>query len=266
MRTDILEQKEQILKWIEEEQTKAFMCRQLHCKPETLNSYMEKMGIQYKGQPNKKGRNLGQGYLTAEQYLCSGSVIKSHTLKLKLFKDGIKAKSCEICGVSQWQGVELPLELHHKDGDHYNNELSNLMVLCPNCHSIQEGNSGANAGKYTAFEKKNDSANTLSPIPITQQNNRMVKKVKNFCCDCGVEISAHATRCKKCASIESHKGKTNKPPREELKKLIRTIPFLQIGKMFDVSDNAVRKWCVSYGLPKKSSDIKSYSDEEWANI
>ena len=45
MRTDILEQKEQILKWIEEEQPKAFMCRQLHCKPETLNSYMEKMGI-----------------------------------------------------------------------------------------------------------------------------------------------------------------------------------------------------------------------------
>lgn len=169
-------------------------------------------------------------------------------MKLKLFKDGIKAKSCEICGVSQWQGVELPLELHHKDGDHYNNELSNLMILCPNCHSIQEGNSGANAGKYTAFEKQNNSV------------------AKNFCCDCGVEISAHATRCKKCASIESHKGKTNKPPREELKKLIRTTPFLQIGKMFDVSDNAVRKWCVSYGLPKKSSDIKSYSDEEWINI
>lgn len=66
MRTDILEQKEQILKWIEEKQTKAFMCQQLHCKPETLNSYMEKMGIQYKGQPSKKGHNLGQGYLTAE--------------------------------------------------------------------------------------------------------------------------------------------------------------------------------------------------------
>jgi 5-methylcytosine-specific restriction endonuclease McrA len=54
--------------------------------------------------------------------------------------------------VSIWQGVKLPLELHHKDGDHFNNEFDNLQILCPNCHSIQEGNSGANVGKYIAIE------------------------------------------------------------------------------------------------------------------
>lgn len=248
MRTDILEQKEQILKWIEEEQSKAFICRQLHCKPETLNSYMKKMGIQYKGQPSKKGRNLGQGYLTAEQYLCSGSVIKSHTLKLKLFKDGIKAKQCEICGVSQWQGVELPLELHHKDGDHYNNELNNLMILCPNCHSIQEGNSGASAGKYAV--KKDE-----------------VEQRKNFCIDCQTEISLRATRCKSCASKEKQKEKViSHPSRDELKKLIRTTSFCQIGRLYGVSDNAVRKWCDGYKLPRKVSDIKNISEAEWEKI
>ena len=36
--------------------------------------------------------------------------------------------------------------------------------------------------------------------------------------------------------------------------------------MYNVSDNAVRKWCVSYNLPKKSSDIKKITDEEWENI
>lgn len=247
MRTDILEQKEQILKWIEEEQTKAFMCRQLHCKPETLNSYMKKMGIEYAGQPSKKGRNLGQGYLTAEQYLCSGSMIKSHTLKLKLFKDGIKAKQCEICGISQWQGVELPLELHHKDGDHYNNELSNLMILCPNCHSIQEGNSGK------AVKSKEEIA-------------KLAKEAKRTasCVVCGKLITRNSTYCPECYARESRI--VERPSREELKNLIRTTSFLQIGKTYNVSDNAVRKWCVGYGLPKKSSDIKSYSDEEWANI
>lgn len=29
-------------------------------------------------------------------------------------KDGIKEDKCEICGFSIWQGVKLPLELHHK--------------------------------------------------------------------------------------------------------------------------------------------------------
>ena len=247
MRTDILEQKEQILKWIEEEQSKAFICRQLHCKPETLNSYMKKMGIEYAGQPSKKGRNLGQGYLTAEQYLCSGSVIKSHTLKLKLFKDGIKAKQCEICGVSQWQGVELPLELHHKDGDHYNNELSNLMILCPNCHSIQEGNSGK------AVKSKEEIA-------------KLAKEAKRTasCVICGKPITRNSTYCPECYARESRI--VERPSREELKNLIRTTSFLQIGKTYNVSDNAVRKWCIGYGLPKKSSDIKSYSDEEWADI
>lgn len=247
MRTDILEQKEQILKWIEEEQPKAFICRQLHCKPETLNSYMKKMGIEYAGQPSKKGRNLGQGYLTAEQYLCSGSVIKSHTLKLKLFKDGIKAKQCEICGVSQWQGVELPLELHHKDGDHYNNELSNLMILCPNCHSIQEGNSGK------AVKSKEEIA-------------KLAKEAKRTasCVVCGKPITRNSTYCPECYARESRI--VERPTREELKNLIRTTSFLQIGKSYNVSDNAVRKWCDGYGLPRKVSEIKSYSDEEWDRI
>lgn len=247
MRTDILEQKEQILKWIEEEQPKAFICRQLHCKPETLNSYMKKMGIEYAGQPSKKGRNLGQGYLTAEQYLCSGSVIKSHTLKLKLFKDGIKAKQCEICGVSQWQGVELPLELHHKDGDHYNNELSNLMILCPNCHSIQEGNSGK------AVKSKEEIA-------------KLAKEAKRTasCVVCGKPITRNSTYCPECYARESRI--VERPTRKELKNLIRTTSFLQIGKSYNVSDNAVRKWCDGYGLPRKVSEIKSYSDEEWDRI
>lgn len=49
MRTDILEQKESILQWIAEEQPKSYICQQLKCKPETLNSYLKKMGIEYAG-------------------------------------------------------------------------------------------------------------------------------------------------------------------------------------------------------------------------
>ena len=247
MRTDILERRDDIMKWIDEEQSKAYMCQQLHCKPETLNTYMKKMGIEYKGQQSKKGRNAGQGYLTAEQYLYSGSVIKSHTLKLKLIKDGIKLKQCELCGVSEWRGIDLPLELHHIDGNHYNNEFSNLMILCPNCHSIQEGNSGR------AVKSKEE-------IQVIRNEARKT----DVCIICGKTVTKGGTYCQDCYHIQSRV--VDRPDREKLKELIRSTPFLQIGKMYKVSDNAVRKWCDTYGLPRKSSDIKSYSDEEWDKI
>lgn len=55
-RTDILERKADILQWIEENQSKAFICRQLKCKPEILNSYLQKMGIIYSGNKGSKGK------------------------------------------------------------------------------------------------------------------------------------------------------------------------------------------------------------------
>ncbi len=71
-------------------------------------------------------------------------------------------------------------------------------------------------------------------------------------------------RCVKC----NHKlqYKTEHPDRETLKQLIRTTPFTKIGKQYNVSDNAVRKWCDSYGLPRLAKEIKKYTDEEWQKI
>ena len=54
--------------------------------------------------------------------------------------------------------------------------------------------------------------------------------------------------------------------REELKSLIRTTPFTQIGKKYHVTDNAIKKWCDKYNLPRKRCDIKKYSDEEWSKL
>ena len=150
MRTDILERKEEILQWIAEEQPKNYMCQQLGCKQETLNSYLKKMDIEYAGQQNKKGQQKGTNvYRPAEYYFDNKHSITSAKLKEKLFKDGLKEEKCELCGVSVWQGVKLPLELHHRNSDHNDNSFDNLQILCPNCHSIQEGNAGANVGRYS---------------------------------------------------------------------------------------------------------------------
>lgn len=36
------------------------------------------------------------------------------------------------------------MEVHHKDGDHLNNQLENLELLCPNCHALTENWRGRN--------------------------------------------------------------------------------------------------------------------------
>lgn len=83
---------------------------------------------------------------------------------------------------------------------------------------------------------------------------------KYHCEDCGCEISYGAIKCLSCRNkIKSQ----NIPSRDELKKLIRTTPFTVIGKQFGVSDNAVRKWCDKYNLPRRSSDIKKYTEVDW---
>lgn len=42
---------------------------------------------------------------------------------------------CSVCDISEWNKKPIGLELDHKDGDPYNNQPSNLRLLCPNCHS-----------------------------------------------------------------------------------------------------------------------------------
>lgn len=51
---------------------------------------------------------------------------------------------CNKCGVNEWQGFKIPLELEHKDGNTTNNSRENLEGLCPNCHSITDTWRGRN--------------------------------------------------------------------------------------------------------------------------
>ena len=47
----------------------------------------------------------------------------------------LRGRKCENCGLEEWLGQPINLEIHHIDGDRLNNDLSNLILLCPNCHS-----------------------------------------------------------------------------------------------------------------------------------
>ena len=76
--------------------------------------------------------------LPLSKILTKDSSYNRTKLKQRLIEEGIKENKCEICGISEWNGKPIQMELHHIDGDRTNHKLSNLMMLCPNCHSQTE--------------------------------------------------------------------------------------------------------------------------------
>ncbi len=92
----------------------------------------------------KKGLSVPQkSKLPLEVILTKESDYQSFKLKKRLFSAKLKPEHCELCGWSKrTNNGYLPLELDHINGDHRDNRLENLRVLCPNCHSLQPGHRG----------------------------------------------------------------------------------------------------------------------------
>lgn len=146
VRKDILESKEQILQWIQENKSKAFICRQLKCKFDTLEKYLNLMNIEYNG--NRGGtttiKKTPNTYIDLDTYLKTSKNIQTTKIRKKLLKEGIKPHQCESCKLTKWKDKPIPLELHHKDGNKHHNELSNFELLCPNCHTFTDTYRGKN--------------------------------------------------------------------------------------------------------------------------
>ena len=215
----------------------------------------------------------------------------------------LRGWKCEKCGRTEWEGQQIPLCVHHIDGNHINNQIENLQVLCPSCHAQTNNYCGRNKNKrppitdeqfVTALRQTTSIRQALQKLGINyaakyyydkahqlieennivqkpkkekQQHRKSTKKSKiepNRCIDCDKIINNRSQRCEDCE--HKRQRKTEWPQRDELKKLIRTQSFSSIEKKYNVSDNAIRKWCKNYNLPTKKSEIKKYSDEEWKEV
>lgn len=112
---------------------------QLNCLYHFLNERSEHYQLDYShfvGQAHNKGKPSPKKK-KVEEYLVKNSKAKSHLIRIKLIEEGYKKTECEICFLTEWNGVSIPLELHHINGDHWDNRLENLQIICPNCHTLE---------------------------------------------------------------------------------------------------------------------------------
>lgn len=90
---------------------------------------------------------MGKIATPLEYLLTPNSNYQSNKLRKRLINEGWLEAQCSECALTEWRGYPIPLELDHVDGNNTNNVLSNLRLLCPNCHAQTENYRGKNWGK-----------------------------------------------------------------------------------------------------------------------
>jgi DNA polymerase III alpha subunit len=182
----------------------------------------------FKGASARKGTIIGPKKHWTEILVAKPINTRTQGKKLKnaLIRMG-RPYICVGCkNDGKWADSNLTLQVDHINNINSDNRPENLQFMCPNCHSVKT------------------------------ERYRQEKRIfpQNFC-KCGEKISRTTNVCRKCyfESRETYKPrikirKVERPPKEELEKLVWEKPFTRIGIDYNVSDNAIRKWCLYYNI------------------
>ncbi len=169
-----------------------------------------------------------------EEILVKNSTYSRNHLKERLFKEGVKAKRCELCGQGEiWRGRRMALIIDHINGVPNDNRLENLRIVCPNCAATFDTH-------------------------CARKNRRRIKPRR--CRRCGVEFWPRQRRQRYCSSEcgaryvraqrrgipKPETRKVERPPYDRLLREIEEMGYLAVGRKYGVSDNAVRKWVRFY--------------------
>lgn len=163
-----------------------------------------------------------------EEYLANLRPCQSYALKRKLIRLGILERKCVSCNLKEWQGNPIPLELDHINGDHRNNFLSNLRLLCPNCHA-----------QTKTYRGKNKTDITI-PVPTCSVEEVVLPKERFTTPKPRPKYNRNMARAQK-TKIEWVSDET-------LAKAVWEKPRSILAKEWGVSDKAIAKRCKKRGI------------------
>ena len=203
---------------------------------------------------------------STSEYLVKGTSVSSFKLKNRLLEEGIKEYKCENpeCGLSEWHGKPIPLELHHINGDNTDNRIENLQLLCPNCHTFTDNYGGKNqrlnkAKKEQKKKIKGLSENEKKEIIECSSGYDSIKKI-------AIKTNHSERTVKKVLDENGIKiNKNNEIKKENDNKILliidsikRTKSFSKTGREFGASDNAIRKLLGRRGYPIRIKELLLY--------
>ena len=140
--------------------------------------------------------------------------------------NGFRYEHIEVAEKKLGRKLRAGEVVHHLDENKKNNSPDNLIVFATNA-------------EHTAYHKGN------KKIYFDSEGIAHVD-IGNRCIICGAKIVSGASLCKDCYSKQRRR---RIPTETELRELLEKYSFVEIGNTFGVSERAVRKWCVSYGMP-----------------
>lgn len=193
---------------------------------------IKKRGVRLKNVNNGQKKRI-----PLSEILIENSTYDRGHLKQRLISEGIIEEKCDRCNLKpEWFGEKLVLVLDHINGINNDNRRENLRLLCPNCNSQMPTFSGRN-NKNGQRQLKEDIGGQLLYSKECPNCNKTFETPDN-----GIVFCSY-----KCSSEQNKKVK-ERPSKEDLKYMIDTMSWVSIGRKYNVSDNAVRKWARSYGL------------------
>lgn len=203
-----------------------------------------------------KNKNKFDSYnvIDDEEFFTKGVNRNGKSIFKRLILHGYKEWKCQKCGLTEWLNEKIPLQVHHINGNHYDNSLDNLQLLCPNCHSKTEN-------FCTKSQKKKETH------CLNCGNELIFNTQKKFCSyKCSVEYKKkEGINIKKEKPIKSIKNRIKKDSKlSSISKecLIDTFKkygsYTQVGNFYNVSDNGIRKLCQRYGLPINRKEMDEY--------